>query len=456
MNFDDIKPELLAILDRGLKYAHNHYPEYEHELYIANTKSMDITIQSGMVNAIHGGQVGIGVRSVKDKKMGFASASGILDENVNFAIDNAVKLSNAISLTDKNWNGFVKDKKIGKEGKLDYAVVNYTAEEAVNAANYLFQEARAVDSRIVAVSGSMTISYGAIAIANTEDILKASQHTVGFGNAYVSAKEGDKTKNGFDYRMGRGIPDFTGVGTKGAENAIELLKSKPLNFTGDLPIVFDPLAAGQLISAGLRNSINGKSVVEGRSKWADQIGADVGVKGLNVYDDSQLPEDPGMEAIDGEGYARTTTKVIEDGILKTFLFDNYYSKVHGSENTGNASRRAQQSYEAIPSIGTGTLVVEPSSKSREQLIEEINNGVFVTSFLMGMGHSNLISGDFSIVSPAAFKIENGEISEPIDSITIAGNLYRSFKQIVGYSNEDDLTFIGKVPSVAYQGFTISG
>ena len=87
---------------------------------------------------------------------------------------------------------------------------------------------------------------------------------------------------------------------------------------------------------------------------------------------------------------------------------------------------------------------------------EIGDGIMVTGFLMGMGHSNVISGDFSVVSPASFKIENGEITHPVESITIAGNLYKSFNQIIGIGNETDLTFVGKIPSIAYEGFTVSG
>jgi PmbA protein len=454
--FDSLQDDLRAIVDRGLKYAKERYPEFQHEIYAINTRSLNITIQAGMVNAIQGGQVGIGVRSVKDRKLGFTSASGILDDNVNFAVDNAVVLSKTIPDFDDRWPGFINHPGSGKDGVLEDAILEYTAEEAVTDANAIFTEAKEYDKRIISVSGDATISYGGFAIGNTEDLMKSSRYTVGFGTAQISAKEGDKTKEGFDYRMGRGVPDFTNVGIEGARKAVDLLSSEPLGKTGEMKVVFDNIAAGQTVTTGLANSINGKSVVEGRTIWADKMADQVGIEGLYIYDDGQIAEDPNMQSVDGEGFPRTKTPIIENGVLKSFLFDNYYAAAHGSENTGHANRAGQQSYEALPNIGASTITINKGNKSKEELAEEIGEGVLVTGFLMGMGHSNLISGDFSIVSPSSFRIENGEIGKPIDSITIAGNLYKSFNQIIGIGNEKDLTFMGKIPSIAYEGFTVSG
>ncbi len=454
--FDTLKSDLQAIVDTGIKYASNTYNDFSHEIYIINTKSLDISINAGMVDAKAGGQVGVGVRSVKDKKVGFASASGISDESVNFAIDAAVNLSKSLTEADDRWTGFVSDKRSGKDGILDDKILEYSSEEAVDGANKVFHEAKEFDKRIISVSGSTTISYGGFAIGNTEGLSKASRYTYAVGTSYITAKAGDKTKNAFDYIMSREVPSFDGIGTSGAKKAIDLLESKPLGKTSEMTVVFDQLTAGQFIQTGLGNSINGKSVLEGRSIWADRMGDNIGIKGLNIYDNPQIPEDPGMQAIDAEGFPREPIKIIDDGVLKSFIFDKYNADAHGSENTGNASRNASQSFEAAPGISTSTITLDPGSKSIDKLLEEAGDGVYITGFLMGISHSNLISGDFSIVSPSAYRIENGELAGAIDSITIAGNLYKSFNQLVNIGNEKDLTFVGKIPSLAYDGFTVSG
>ena len=163
-----------------------------------------------------------------------------------------------------------------------------------------------------------------------------------------------------------------------------------------------------------------------------------------------------MVAIDEEGYPRQTTTLIESGVLKSFIFNNYYSKIFEAENTGNANRGGPQSYESTPNVSPTTIAVDTGSKDLQALAEEIGNGVLITDFLMGMGHSNVVSGDFSIVAPSSFRVENGEILGPIEAVTVAGNLYKAFKQIISLGNETELTFIGKVPSISFDGFTVSG
>jgi PmbA protein len=455
MDFDNIKSDLLARADRGLKYGKSYNVDAL-EVYIVNMRTININIQTGMVDATHGGQVGVGVRSIMGKKIGFASASGVTNDSVNFAVDAAVGQSKALPEEDDRWDALVDTKDSGKDGNLEFSVLDYTSEEAVNGANTIFREAKAYDDRIISVSGTVQSGYGGFAIVNSEGLEKSSRSTYGYGTAFITAKSGDVTKDGFDFIMGRGVPEFEGIGTRGATEAVALLNAKPLGKTGEMNLVFDKIPSGMMLTTALASSINGMSVVEGRSVFADKIGDQVGVPALNVYDDAQIPEDPGMVAVDGEGFARKKTEIMEDGVLKSFIFDNYYSKVFETENTGNASRQGQQSFEALPSISSSTITINPGTKSVDQLVEEVGNGVLVKGFLMGIGHSNLISGDFSIVSPSSYVIENGEVTNPIDSITIAGNLYKSFNQITAMANDDELTFLGKIPSMSYEGFTVSG
>ncbi len=107
-------------------------------------------------------------------------------------------------------------------------------------------------------------------------------------------------------------------------------------------------------------------------------------------------------------------------------------------------------------IGPSTLLLNPGAKTQEELASEIGEGILITGFLMGMHTANVISGDFSVVSPSSFMIENGEVTTPVESITIAGNLYKAFNQIIGIGNNNELTPFGKVPSLAFEGFSISG
>jgi len=447
--------DLLSRIDRGLNFGTSLGTDAL-ELYMSHFESLDIKIKSGMIDATKGGNIGVGCRCVIGKKVGFASASGITDTAVNFAIESALKISKTLTEDDDRWKNFVQSSEKGKEGPIDESILEIESEEIVNGANLIFNEAKNYDTRISSVRGTINVGYGVFAVGNTEGLFKSSKTSIGMIDAEFVANEGNKSKIGINIAIGRGVPEFEDFGTSGAKKAIKFLKSNPLNKTAQMKVLFNNLTASQLIHASLMNSVNGKSIIEGRSIFDNKLNTQVGVPFLTIYDDAQIPEDPNMVAIDDEGFPRKKTLIIEKGELKSFIFDHYYSQIYSTDNTGNASRRGPQSYESIPSIELTTISVKPGSKNIHEIASEIKNGIFITGYLMGEGHSDFVSGDFSIVAPTCFKIEKGEITTPLEPLTIAGNFYKGFNQIIAIGNETELTYKGKVPSMAFEGFTVSG
>ena len=68
-------------------------------------------------------------------------------------------------------------------------------------------------------------------------------------------------------------------------------------------------------------------------------------------------------AFDGEGVPHQKTPVIEKGVFKNFLYDNYSAKKDGKESTGNASRAG---YLSTPSIDTTNFHVMPGNKTADK------------------------------------------------------------------------------------------
>ena len=82
----------------------------------------------------------------------------------------------------------------------------------------------------------------------------------------------------------------------------------------------------------------------------------------------------------------------------------------------------------------------------------MNNGFYVTE-LIGQG-VNLITGDYSR-GASGFKIENGEISFPINEVTIADNLNDMFKKMI-IANDLEFLYSINTPTLAIEGMTIAG
>ena len=73
---------------------------------------------------------------------------------------------------------------------------------------------------------------------------------------------------------------------------------------------------------------------------------------------------------------------------------------------------------------------------------------------MGQG-VNMVTGDYSR-GAAGLWIENGELTYPVQEITIAGNLKDMFRNITAIAN--DLVFRGSVasPTLRIDGMTVAG
>ncbi len=102
-----------------------------------------------------------------------------------------------------------------------------------------------------------------------------------------------------------------------------------------------------------------------------------------------MPGGFGTSPFDSEGVASRKTVVIENGVLKSYLLNTYTAKKLGLQTTGNASRGLA----GTPGIGPGNFFLQPGTKSLQEIIGDIKEGLFVTEFL-GFG-VNLVTGDFS-------------------------------------------------------------
>jgi PmbA protein len=151
---------------------------------------------------------------------------------------------------------------------------------------------------------------------------------------------------------------------------------------------------------------------------------------------------------DAEGVATRVTKVIEDGVLKTWLLDCATARELNRQTTGHALRGVS----STPSPGPSNLHLTAGGKTPEQMIAEIEDGFFVTS-LIGMG-VNQVTGDYSR-GASGFWIEHGVCTFPVSEVTIAGHLLEMFR---GLEPANDLAFRygTNAPTLRVEGLTVAG
>jgi len=159
-----------------------------------------------------------------------------------------------------------------------------------------------------------------------------------------------------------------------------------------------------------------------------RLGTAVASSNVTITEDGTIVAGLGSKPFDGEGLAVSRRRIVEDGVLKTYLLDCYSARRLGLEPTGSAARSVGDA----PTVGTTNLNLEPGTHTPEEIIRSVKRGLYVTE-LIGFG-VNGVTGDYSRGAGGMW-IENGELAYPVQEITIAGNLKDMFMVIEMIGND---------------------
>jgi PmbA protein len=252
------------------------------------------------------------------------------------------------------------------------------------------------------------------------------------------------------YHMSRSLKNLESpehIGTVAAQRALRRLGARKVK-TAQVPVVFDPLVSRSILDH-IFEGVNGDSIYRGASFLAGKLGEKVAGDNVTVIDDGTIVGGFGTSPFDGEGIPTRRTVVIENGVLKSYLLNSYTARKLKMDTTANASRGLA----GTPGIGPGNYFLQPGTKSPQEMIAGISDGLYVTEFL---GHgANLVTGDYSRGAGGMW-ISGGQLAYPVEEITVGGNLKDMFFHMTEIGS--DLEFRGSVaaPTIRIDGLTVGG
>jgi len=192
--------------------------------------------------------------------------------------------------------------------------------------------------------------------------------------------------------------------------------------SGEMPVIFTPRGlTALLLSLGL--AVDGKSVYLGASPLRDKIGQQIASPSLTILDDPFIEYGPHTSAFDNEGVARKVTPLIENGVLRNFIYDLDTAGRAGVKPTGHGSTR-----------NLTNIVINPGNIPYETMLRNTTKGLLVHEFL-GLGQGNPINGEFSVNLFLGYKIENGKLVGRVKDVMLAGNAFDALKDITAISKE---------------------
>ena len=454
-DLDRIADELSSLAELGVKKAKAKGAE-EAEAFISNVNTLSISMKTGAVVARQGSSLGVGVRVALGKKVGFAAISGIDEAKIVRTAQEAIEVAKIRPL-DPKFNHLADPVKIpSKDGIIDNEVLELSETEVLKEISNLSKTAFEYDKRIKALFGGVAVQKGVFAVVNSRGVAGCSKGAIMGCGVYLTAIEQGKQKTGVESIDTRKVVDFSDIGSKAAQRAIKMLKSKPLRKSFRTTVVWENMAIAPLLQGMLNKASNARNVHEGKSFFKDKLGQKVASPIFTALDDGQLPEGLQTFKVDTEGIPLQTTTIIQKGVLKGFIYDSYSAIQEHKKSTGAAGRDWPEPFLSTPTIQTSNVVLKPGAKGLDGLVGEVDEGVLVTDFVMGSGHANMITGEFSVVAPNAFLIKNGEVKNPLEPITIAGNFFNSLKDVTNIGSDSMITGSGKIPSLVMEELSISG
>ncbi len=242
------------------------------------------------------------------------------------------------------------------------------------------------------------------------------------------------------------LDDPIKIGKSAGERAIARLNPTRPN-TAKIPVLFDPRVAGSLLGH-LAGAINGAGVARGTSFLKEKLGQRIFGSDINVFDDPRRVRGLRSRTFDGEGTPTAARKLIENGVLTTWLLDSRSARQLGMTPTGHAVRGTS----GPPSASTSNLYLAAGTLTPAELMADIKEGLYITE-MIGMG-VNGVTGDYSR-GAAGYMIRDGALAEPVAEVTVASNLIEMFANMVAAS---DLVFRRGTdsPTVRVDGMTMAG
>jgi PmbA protein len=447
MTASELEAIAAGIIDRA-------QPGEQLEAYVSRGGETQVRIYQGDIEKfIAAESEGVGVRVIREGRTGFAYAGTLepdaIDEVLAEARDNV-----AFGTVDE-WAGLAEPDGVAvtEQELWSERLATYPNDRKIELAVALEKLALDGDRRIRVDDANYADGWSEHAVATTTGILRGGRSNGCYVMVSTLADEGAETQTGFGFSVGRHPEelDLSAASADAVTRATRLLgATKPASKR--VTVVLAPFVTAQFLSI-IGATLNGESMVKGRSLFRDRLGEQVASDAVTLVDDPTNPLAYTATDVDGEGLAARRNVLIDGGVLEQFVHSSYSARRAGTVSTGNAVRGGYAS-----STGTGCLALQlqPGTRDQAALLADVDDGVLV-DMVYGL-HSgvNPVSGDFS-TGASGLLVADGELGGPVREFTIGSTLQRMLLDVVEVGGDVDWLPMGAAGvSLVIRDVTMSG
>lgn len=296
--------------------------------------------------------------------------------------------------------------------------------------------ARSLDKRVIDVTASLSGSYEDILIAATDGTFAADSRPLVRLSISVLVEENGVRERGscggggrFSYDYFFTINPLTGQ-SQADSYTIEAVRlalvalSATAAPAGAMPVVLGAGWPAVLLHEAVGHGLEGDFNRKNSSVFSGKMGQLVTSELCTIVDDATIKDRRGSLTVDDEGVAGQRTVLIENGILKGYMFDKLNAKLMGTASTGNG-RRESYSYLPMPRM-TNTYMLGGDS-TFDEIISSVDYGLYAPGF--AGGQVDITSGQFVFSTSEAYLIEKGKITKPVKGATLIGSGIEAMQNI---------------------------
>lgn len=408
----EIDKLLSAALAKGAEFA---------DVFFEYRVTSNLSFEEDQVKSARRGIVqGVGIRAIKGEQVGFA-----FSEDLTMPAMLEAAVSAAAIAADKS----AKVKSVGVtdlKTKNLYPIIELATTADLNKKLTLIKEAneaaKTYSSKIIRVNVGFNDEIKHLAYANSDGVAWQDSQPMFIFQTVCYAEDGTKRETGYTAGGGRiGLEYFT-KHRKAADIAKDAARLAVLNLdaqeveAGMQAVVLGNSESAVLLHEAVGHGLEADFNYKKLSNFSDRIGQKVASEQCTVVDEGLFPNMRGSINVDDEGNPPTSTVLIENGILRSYMNDRISAKQLGVKNTGNGRRQA---YNYAPMPRMTNTYLRAGKYAPEEILKSVNKGIFAKGFTGGQ--VDITKGDFTFSCSEAYLIENGKITAPVKGVTLIGN-----------------------------------
>ncbi|MDR0427139.1 MAG: TldD/PmbA family protein [Dysgonamonadaceae bacterium] len=330
----------------------------------------------------------------------------------------------------------------GKAGDLelfDTNILEISVDEKLELLRNSVNEVYQTDDRLIAVSAAYSDGTDESFMIDSNGFEGESATTYFNLSAETSLKDKGHSRpsaHWYDVSIFWDQLQKKGIARKAYERTLNRLGQEKIR-SGKYKMLVDNRNITRLLSPIIA-ALYGSSIQQKNSFLIDKLDEKIISEKITIIDNPHLKRARGAGWFDGEGVATKKMNVIEKGILKTYYINTYF-----------AGKLKMMPTIQSPSV----LLMDSGNKNREELLNTVEKGIWVTGF--NGGNTNSSTGDFSL-GIEGFLIKNGKVTIPVNEMNITGNLLSLWQNVNEVGNDPLLISSWRIPSVLFDDVCFNG